>query len=153
MWRFVLFLFIVLVSCHGQHQTTTKIDPLPDKQENAFSIEHRHPLGDGRYFSIGISHSADTIIIPQSSLLLMLNADTLLFRNYYSYLHLLDPESYGITSPIPTTVDVVLAIGGEFAETGQFVYVVKAEDGFRLFELKTSPKDGARNEADLLRIF
>jgi hypothetical protein len=147
-----ILILMLMFSCHYQpaEQAETAPSTLPSK---AFTIEHTHPLADGRTLAIGINHSADTIIIPQSSLLLMLNADTLLFREYYSYMRLLDPEGYGDTSPIPTSVDVVLAIGGEFAETGSFVYVVSTDDGYLLYELKTSPKDGARNEADLIGTF
>lgn len=150
----MLFLAVALSSCTGPPQNKQNGKPKAvEAAESQFNMEHRHTLYDGRSVFIGINHSADTIIVPQSSLLLLVDGDTLLSREYYGYLKLLDPESYGITSPIPTTEDVVLAIGGEFAETGSFVYVVATDEAYLLYELKTSPKDGARNEADLIKLF
>ncbi len=110
-------------------------------------------LSDGRVLQTGISHSADTVAIPQSAIVMLLESDTLLKGNYYSYFRLLLPETYGITSPIPTDMDVQAAFGGEFAETGFFLYVVQKQEEYLLYELKTTPKDGQEESLRVITAF
>jgi hypothetical protein len=118
-----------------------------------YTIAHNHALVDNRLLQTLIWHSDDTVFIPQSHVLMLLVNDTLLKKEYYSYIRLLKPESYGITNPVPAGQDVVIAFGGEFAETGSFLYLVDDEDQYKLYELLTSPKDGAPNTAVLLKAF
>lgn len=116
-------------------------------------VWHQSRLSDGRLLQTGIAHSADTVAIPQSAIVMLLGSDTLHQGNYYSYFRLLHPESYGITNPIPANMDVLLAFGGEFAETGFFLYVLQKQDAYLLYELKTTPKEGQEENVRLLTSF
>lgn len=114
---------------------------------------HQSRLSDGRLLQTGIAHSADTVAVPQSAIVMLLGSDTLHHGTYYSHFRLLHPESYGITNPIPPNMDVQLAYGGEFAETGFFLYVLQKQDAYLLYELKTTPKEGQEENIRVITSF
>ena len=143
----ILTLLLLAPACKMGHvqQSETKNHP-----QYAW---HQSRLSDGRLLQTGIAHSADTVAIPQSAIVMLLESDTLHQGNYYSHFRLLHPESYGITNPIPTNMDVQMAFGGEFAETGFFLYVLQKQDAYLLYELKTTPKEGQEENVGVITSF
>ncbi len=145
----ILVLFTLGCRSNRQAQNHSGISQTTTSQQ--YTIAHDHVLQDNRILQTRIRHSDETVLIPQSQVLMLLGKDTVVHKEYFSYIRHLKPESYGITNPVPAAQDVLLAFGGEFAETGSFLYIV-ADEGFYLFyELLTSPKDGASNSPVLLK--
>lgn len=60
-----------------------------------------------------IRYKDETVLIPQSHVLLLLDNDKLVYKEYYSCFRPLNRKSFGISNPEPAKQGVDVAIGGK----------------------------------------
>ncbi|ASZ10183.1 hypothetical protein KTO58_24880 [Chitinophaga pendula] len=89
--------------------------------------------------------------LPETQLTVKVNGQEILHKKYTAMFSFLDKNSFQQTNPIPKDADIVLACGGEFAETGSFLYIKQEKNGCSIYELLTGQSDNSKNTPTLLK--
>lgn len=90
-------------------------------------------------------------LLPETIVTVKANGQEILQKKYTAVFSFLDKTSFQQTNPIPKDGAIILACGGEFADTGSFLYIKKEKDGLSVYELLTSQADNSKDTPSLLK--
>lgn len=107
---------------------------------------------DGKTLMVSIHQSFDENNKPNSDVQVSFDGQVVFEKSYTATLRFLVPESFGRTNPIPTNLNVILALGGEFVEVGHFLFFTKSENYIKAVEKYISPVEGESQSIELFEI-
>lgn len=146
----VLPVIMLLMACNGSASKNTET-PEPENTETTVSEET--PTTESKEVIVGTTKINVSIASkedngqghPESKIIVLADGKEVLQKTLTNTSGFLEAASFQQTNPIPADNAILLAVGGEYAETGHFIYPKKEGEKVIVREITSDAVDAKKS--------